>query len=181
MSEMFDALRRAEEERRKQRNQRTAKAAAEQTERPAALSAIEPDARPATDPAADPAAEGHAIHEPSRLQSQADGFSDNLLRELGILQNSINTSLKDKKKKTLLFTSATPQEGTTTIGVSYARLLALQGEQRVLICEMNARKPIFRKLFAVENEAGVSDYFNGDKTLASIAHPTTAGNLDMIH
>lgn len=153
MSKMFDALKRAEEERRKQ------------------MSGTE----------AEPAVEGQAKVEEGIFEPQVNGFPKSMLRELGILENSIDTSLKGKKKKTLIFTSANPAEGSTTIGVAYARLLALKGQGRILICEMNARNPVFKELFAVSNGAGVSDYFTGSKDLDSIIHRTSAGNLDMIH
>jgi capsular exopolysaccharide synthesis family protein len=156
MSKMFDALRRAEEERRKQSGQTA------QTEQQTAAEAQEKIERGDYNP-------------------QINGFPDSLLRELGILENSIDTSLNKKKRKTLIFTSATPCEGTTTISVSYARLLALKGEGRILICEMNARKPVFKELFAVNNGDGISDYFSGDSNLASIARATSADNLDVIH
>ena len=153
MSKMFDALKRAEEERRKQ------------------TSRAEPEA----------AVEEQAKIEDGTFEPQVNGFPKSMLRELGILENSIDTSLKGEKKKTLIFTSANPREGTTTISVSYARLLALKGQGRILICEMNARNPVFKELFAVSNGAGVSGYFTGDKNLASIVQTTSAGNLDMIH
>jgi capsular exopolysaccharide synthesis family protein len=150
---MFDALKRAEEERRKQ----TSRAESE------------------------PPVEEHAKIENGAFEPQVNGFPKSMLRELGILENSIDTSLKGKKKKTLIFTSANPSEGTTTISVAYARLLALKGQGRILICEMNARNPGFKELFAVSNGTGISDYFAGTKDLASIAQTTSAGNLDMIH
>jgi capsular exopolysaccharide synthesis family protein len=153
VSKIFDALRRAEEERRKQ----------------------------ASRAQAEPVVEGKAQPETGGFEPQVNGFPKSLLRELGILENSIDTSLKDRKKKTLIFTSAVSSEGTTTISVSYAKLLALKGEGRILVCEMNARSPVFKELFAVSNGAGVSDYFTGARNLASLVHTTSAGNLDMMH
>jgi len=153
VSEMFDALKRAEEERRKQ---------AGRTE-------------------AGPEPEVRAQSEAGTFDPRMDGFPSSLLRELGILENSIDTSLKGKKRKTLIFTSAVSNEGTTTLGVSYAKLLALKGEGRVLVCEMNARNPVFRKIFAVGDGAGLADYFAGSKNLASITHNTSEMNLDMVH
>lgn len=153
MSKIFDALKRAEEERRK-------RVGGAETE---------------------PAFEEQATTGKGTFEPQVNGFPQSMLRELGILENSIDTSLKGKKKKTLIFTSANPSEGSTTISVAYARLLALKGQGRILICEMNARNPVFKELFAVNNGVGVSDYFAGSMNLDSIAHPTSAGNLDMIH
>ncbi len=153
MSKMFDALRRAEEERRKQ---------AGRTEQETAVEvAVKPEGE--------------------TFDPHVNGFPKSLLRELGILENSIETSLKGKKKKSLIFTSAASSEGTTTISVSYARLLALKGQERILICEMNARNPVFKELFAVSNGAGVSDYFTGKKNLAAITQATSASMLDVIH
>ncbi|NIM19414.1 MAG: hypothetical protein GTO51_03430 [Candidatus Latescibacteria bacterium] len=153
MSKIFDALRRAEEERRKR--------AAASRETTAVPERRETRIRP--------------------VRGEFDGFPEDFFRQLGILRNSIDSSLEGKPKKSLLFTSATPSEGTTTVSTSFARMLALQGEGRVLLCEMNASSPSFRQIFSLSNEAGITDYFSGGRSLASIAHSTTDGNLDVVH
>ena len=116
------------------------------------------------------------------LQSGLDtnGFPEDLLRELGILKNAVDSILKRKDRRTILFTSAVGGEGTTTLGSNFARLLALQGDARVLFCEMNARKPAFKNMFDVSSGLGVTDFFSGQSNLASIIHPTRETNLDVI-
>jgi len=79
-----------------------------------------------------------------------------------------------------VFTSAVSGEGATTIGSNFARLLALQGGGRVLLCEMNARNPIFKNLFTLNNDLGITDFFSGERNLPSIVHSTREANLDVI-
>ncbi len=150
---MFDALRRAEEERRRR----------------SSLSADERVTQDRREP-------------PSQMpRPDVNGFPAGLLEELGILKNAVESALKGKKKKILLFTSAIPGEGTSTIGASYAKLLDLQSEGRILLCEMNARSPSLKKLFSINDDFGVTDYFSGTRNLVSITHPLVGGNLDVVH
>ena len=68
-------------------------------------------------------------------------MSDDAYREIGILRNSIDTLLQGNARKSVLFTSAVPREGTTTVANNYAALVAMKSDVRVLLVEMNARKP----------------------------------------
>jgi protein-tyrosine kinase len=109
-----------------------------------------------------------------------NGFPEDLLRQLGILKNAVDSILKGKERKTIVFTSAVSGEGTTTIGSSFARLLALQGGGRVLLCEMNARNPALKKLFGLNGDLGITDFFSGERNLPAVVHTTREANLDVI-
>jgi capsular exopolysaccharide synthesis family protein len=142
VSKMFDSLKRAEAERRKKASQRREEEAPEQA----------PDA---------------PVQTPLVLAgSLPEGFA----REIGVLRNSIDSALKGRERKALLFTSSTLAEGATTIAVNYAKLLAMQGSEKILLCEMNARAPSFSRLFSIDPEPGINDVLSGKSDLSAVIH-----------
>jgi Mrp family chromosome partitioning ATPase len=60
-------------------------------------------------------------------------------------------------------------------------MLGLEGRQRVLVCEMNAREPSFARVFSTNGEAGVSDYFVSGRSLSSLVQKCPSDNLDVLH
>ena len=106
---------------------------------------------------------------------------EGLMRELGILRNSLDAVFATKERRTLLFTSATSGEGTTTIATSFAKFLSLQGNERVLVCELNARRPSFTDVFSINGNAGVTEYFSTDKELSTLIQSPASVELDVIH
>lgn len=154
MSRLFDAMRRAEAERRSRESRQAATA--------------EPQG---------PAAPGSMPVEADR----AAGVSGALLRELGMLRNAVEVALAGKGKKSLLFTSAMEGEGTTTIATNFARMLALEGRERILLCEMNARAPGFANVFSANGDAGVTDYFVAGGSLQSLIQGSGQDGLDVLY
>ncbi len=155
MSRIFDSMRRAEAERRKMES------------RPAVTRGTE-----------EPSAE--AMGASPRIV-QAAGISGEFLRELGMLRNAVEVALAEKKKKVILFTSAMPGEGTTTIATSFAKMLALEGRERILVCEMNARKPSFSDVFSTNGDAGITEYFLSNTNLHSLVQKSDLDGLDVLH
>ncbi len=152
MSKIFDSMRRAEDERRKR-----------------ASKTGEPAASPARQPAAAPRIE------------QAGRIPGVFFRELGILRNSIEVALAGKTKRTILFASAMSGEGTTTVATNFAKVMALQGGERVLVCEMNARRPRFPHVFSTNGDAGVTEYFSQTANLSDYIHESEDDGLGVLH
>jgi Mrp family chromosome partitioning ATPase len=98
-----------------------------------------------------------------------------------MLRNAIEVALAGKQKKSLLFTSAMEEEGTTTIAAGFARLLALGSRERVLLCEMNARAPSFSSVFSASDGAGATDYFVSDASLQSLVQKSDQDGLDLLY
>jgi protein-tyrosine kinase len=155
VSRIFDSMRRAEEDRRKKADQ-----------------AIE--ARGAENRGLEKVTPAPEVPRPA-------GISREFLRELGMLRNAIDVALAQKDKKTILFTSALGGEGTTTVATNYARILALEGRERVLICEMNARRPSFSRVFSTNGDSGVTEYFLSRDSLASHVRKSQPDGLDVLH
>jgi capsular exopolysaccharide synthesis family protein len=153
VSRLFDAMRRAEAQRREQASRQ---AVPEETRR------VETPAGPAVG------------------TEQPIGMSGDLLRELGMLRNAVEVAFEGRKRKSLLFTSAMEGEGTTTIATNFARILALEGRERILLCEMNARGPSFSDVFSANGDAGVTDYFLADNSLQSLVRRSGQDGLDLL-
>ncbi len=169
MSKMFDALRRAELLR-KQRNEQ-----ARNPERPVVervpLPRLAPNApmiAPEPGPA-EPSTNGHRE------------FSDVMFREMGILQNSVDTVLGKKPNRTLLFTSSTHEEGTTTVAMNFARLLAMNSDERVLVIEMNTRTPSLFWRLGLKKPEGVTHFMSGGVPLSAVVQPAPGKDFDVIH
>jgi Mrp family chromosome partitioning ATPase len=162
MSKMFDSLRRAEAARKKLLSQ--AENRVEEPEKPGK-----------------PTIESAPRLEPVTPDlSQLDGFPDDFLRELGSLKNSLESVLGKNKKQSLVFVSSTSGEGTTTIVSSYARLLSLQSNVNLLVIEMNARHPALGHKLGLHSTAGVTDFFDGTRTLDEVVQDTSQGTFKVI-
>jgi Mrp family chromosome partitioning ATPase len=144
---MFDSLRRAEAERRR-RGERTEQAPEHPVIEPAPLAPLELPTHPA------------AAGRPAPLAGE-------FLRELGILRNSLDAVLGERRRPVILFASAVAGEGATTLATAYARLLALEGS-RVLLVELNARRPAFAKRLGIEPGDGCTHYFTDTRPLSSV-------------
>jgi capsular exopolysaccharide synthesis family protein len=106
-------------------------------------------------------------------------FPGDMLRQLGIMRNSLEPIFVEKQQRSLLFTSAVSGEGTTTVSMNFARFLAMQSAGKTLLCEMNARHPSFSRMFSMNGQVGLTDFFETKSDLATIAHPLEDG-LDVI-
>jgi capsular exopolysaccharide synthesis family protein len=163
---MFDSLRRAEAARKKLLSRQEAG----QTE-PAGGSA-EPN-RPTIEPSP-------KLEPLTPDLGQLAGFPKEYLRELGILKNSLESITGKGTKSTLMFVGSTRGEGTTTIVSSYAKLLSLQANQRVLLIEMNARRPSLTHKLGLTSHFGVTNYFDGEKSLDAVLQDTRQGSFKVI-
>jgi capsular exopolysaccharide synthesis family protein len=103
------------------------------------------------------------------------------VKEMGILRNALESSFSDQPKRSLLFTSATEGEGSTTIATGFARFLAMQGLHKILVCELNARRPAFTNVFSINGSKGVTDYFSSRAELASIVQTVGPDEIDVLH
>jgi Mrp family chromosome partitioning ATPase len=130
----------------------------------------------------DPAARSAPEEEPLvRRGPNPDGFSEEFLRELGILKNSLESSLGKREKRTILFAGSTQEEGTTTLVSSFAELLSVQSGDKVLLVEMNARRPSLSWKLGLSSERGVTHFFSEKRPLESIVQKTSRGTFDAVH
>lgn len=171
MSKMFDALRRAESERRRKQEESPAAAPSHPLEPVAPLPREAAAPLPATRrPRAAPVSPGASAL-----------FEGDTLRELGILRNSLEARLEKKSGRVLLFTSAMHEEGVTTLATAYARLLALHDGHRVLLVELNARTPALAARLGLHGAEGVTHYFSAHRPFASLVQRPEGETFDVVH
>lgn len=178
MSKMFDALRRAEAERRRQYE--TGDSA---REAPADALHERADFRRSDAPVVARADADVRAEVPARSPAVngSDPFPGELLRELGILRNSLETRLEPGTKRVLVFTSAMHGEGVTTLAIGYSRLLAMHGAARILLMEINARTPSLAGTFALPRPEGVTDYFEHGTPLDALVQRPDGEDFDVLH
>jgi Mrp family chromosome partitioning ATPase len=153
LSKMFDSLRRAEAERRR-RGEHTGPVPEHPTIEPTPLPALELPVQPAQ----------RAGISPRGVVSLEGDF----LREMGILRNSLDAALGEQRRPVIVFASAVAGEGATTLATAYARLLALEGARRVLLVELNARRPALAARLGIQPGDGSTHYFTEVRPLSSV-------------
>jgi Mrp family chromosome partitioning ATPase len=162
---MFDNLRRAEQARKRKNGGRNGDPAGshESHEVSAPLVAGEPTAQ----------------HQPSR--NGTGELPESFVRELGILRNALQSATRDKPQRTILFTSASHGEGVTTLASSFARIVSAGPQGRVLLVEMNARRPTLFWRLGLSAEGGVSHYLSEKRPLATIVQQGPRFPFDVVH
>ena len=84
-----------------------------------------------------------------------------------------------ERPKTILITSAAPDEGKSTIALNLAITMAL-ADVSVLLVDGDLRRGSLHRWFDQESEPGLSDLLLGRRTLAECIRPTSITNLDLI-
>jgi protein-tyrosine kinase len=105
---------------------------------------------------------------------------ENFRRSLLNLRNSIDSEVKQKESRVVMFTSAVKGEGKTTIVAYLARMLASNGTKKVLLVDCSIMHPQLHTLFNQENEAGIVEYIDGAVELDRIVKPIEAGVFDLV-
>jgi succinoglycan biosynthesis transport protein ExoP len=95
------------------------------------------------------------------------------------LRTTLLKTIEDSSSKTLLVTSATREEGKSTIASSLAYLLSQSGKKVVLI-EGDLRIPTIHKTFKVHNQLGLSDYLLERAEVYDTVQPTIYPSLSVI-
>ena len=95
------------------------------------------------------------------------------------LRTSLLRLSSDRPIKTVLVTSANPQEGKSTTLVNLAISLA-ETNQRVLVIDADLRRPTDHILFGLPRSPGFTDMVAGDKTIDTVIHRDVLPNLDVL-
>lgn len=72
---------------------------------------------------------------------------EEVARELTMLRIRLDAAFQDRSSRVVMFMSSQGGEGTSTVASEFARLLALEGRQRVLIADLHARRPSLGRRF----------------------------------
>lgn len=95
------------------------------------------------------------------------------------IRTNIQFTAVDKRIKSLVFTSAQPSEGKSTISNNFAVTCANQGT-RVVLIDADLRRPTIHRTFGLSNSVGLSNYLSRNAELNEIIQPTLVKNLWII-
>lgn len=85
----------------------------------------------------------------------------------------------ESPSKTMVVTSANPEDGKTTIATNIAIALAQSG-QRVLLVDADLRRPRVHRTFDLENRTGLTSTLVGDRSLSQVTHDVDIGKLSVV-
>jgi polysaccharide biosynthesis transport protein len=114
--------------------------------------------------------------EPLRANDARHEFSESLR---ALRSSLLYMPFEGERPKTLLITSAAPNEGKTTIALNLAITMAL-ANVRVLLVDADLRRGSLHKAFNREGEPGLSDLLSGKAPPEKCILPTSVANLDLI-
>ncbi|MFA5272035.1 MAG: polysaccharide biosynthesis tyrosine autokinase [Candidatus Omnitrophota bacterium] len=95
------------------------------------------------------------------------------------LADQIYLLMRDKKLKSLVFTSALAGEGVSTLVVNLGTYLAKTVKHKVLVIDANLRNPTIEKLFKIPKETGLVDVLEGKLSFEK-AVKEAGNNLDVL-
>lgn len=109
---------------------------------------------------------------------------DEIIEAYGSVRTNIKFLGSVKKMKTILVTSATKNEGKSSVVSNLAYSFATQGK-KVLIIDGDLRTPAIHKIFEIDNKFGITDVLIGykkfedcvDKEKIENLHILTSGNV----
>jgi succinoglycan biosynthesis transport protein ExoP len=88
-------------------------------------------------------------------------------------------SLPERPPRTILITSAQPQEGKTATSVNIATTLAQSGAP-VLLIDADLRNGHCHRLLSLENESGLTNVLTGDRNASDFIKKTAVTNLSLL-
>jgi len=96
------------------------------------------------------------------------------------IRNSILHPASGSQPRTILVTSAVPEEGKTFICANLGISLAQGLEQHCLLVDCDLRRPTLASLFGLGNDTGLADYLRGQAPLSSLIQKTGLAKLSLI-
>jgi polysaccharide biosynthesis transport protein len=96
---------------------------------------------------------------------------EDLLEPYRILRSALDFAAVTRDLSTLLITSAVSGEGKTTVSVDLSHAIALTG-RRVVLIELDLRRPSFTRHFRLETQRGITDVLaHGGSALNALIEP----------
>lgn len=95
------------------------------------------------------------------------------------LRTNINFSSLEAGIRTMVVTSAAPQEGKSTTSANLSVVFAQEGK-KVLLVDGNMRKPSVHSIFHIENAVGLSNVLTNQSTAETAISTTFVERLDLM-
>lgn len=92
------------------------------------------------------------------------------------VRTSLKYFLKEKECPVISVSSTITNEGKTFVSANLAAILAMS-DKKVLLIDLDLRKPRIHKIFGVSNENGISNYLIGEAKVDDIIKTTEYDNL----
>ncbi len=111
--------------------------------------------------------------------SKEDGTFFNVREAYRTIRTNLMFSLVKKECKRIVFTSAVQAEGKTTTAANVAFSIA-RNHCKVLLLDLDLRRPRVNRLLKVSNTPGLSNFLSGFNSLEEVIHKEVYDNLDLI-
>lgn len=95
------------------------------------------------------------------------------------IRSEVLRKVDQRHYKTLMITGCQPGSGVSSVASNLACSIAANG-RRVLLIDVNFRRPVLHQLLEVENTAGIGDLLAGSATLEQTVQATSVDNLDVM-
>ncbi|MBM4286560.1 MAG: polysaccharide biosynthesis tyrosine autokinase [Deltaproteobacteria bacterium] len=96
------------------------------------------------------------------------------------IRTSLMLSMSGRPPGSLLITSPNPSEGKTTLAVNLASALRFDEDKKVVVMDIDMRRPSVHKAFRLPGQPGLSNYLSGAATLSQIIMETFVPNVFVI-
>jgi len=190
MAKVYDALRRAEEERKRRAGDEFS---------PAAPLGVEPAAPLGVEPAAPERRTGRPslwqrmLARRRRRRADSGGGAEINKRRIAIIQpdsyvaeqfrglrGRIDAIAAERPIKTIVVTSAFPGEGKTTASVNLAAVTALSLGRRVLLIDCDLRKPKVHTSLGLRPASGLAEVLRGEATVDDAVMKVEGANFETL-
>jgi polysaccharide biosynthesis transport protein len=95
------------------------------------------------------------------------------------IRTNLLLSSPAERQRTVLVTSAKPEEGRTTIAINLAIAIGQSG-RHVLLVDANFHRPALHTIFGLPQELGLSTALINGAAFETLIHPTQLPNLDVM-
>lgn len=114
------------------------------------------------------------------MSNQYLALASKFSNELRLLESSLIEINQGKMLKSFCITSSKQGEGKTLIALSFAKKLAEQDKQKVLLIDGNSERPVLHDVFEKPLAPGLCELANEMATSEEAIHTTSIENLDFL-